>query len=423
MPTREKPVRPPEPPQLPPPQPPSQPPLQPPQPPSQPPLHPPLPPPQPPSHPPAQPPRGGRLFSDFALSNTSLGQRRVLAAANVERAYTLPPPPDNAAYYPLRMQADGANAQRLAYHSAWSMSEEELSDLRARMQEARDDPRYVDKPELLIAERPDLLQPGMDEGEVDGSCSWHKLHDLDKNKAMFKDQKNLKVVKGYLDDYRKRIGFLTHAALVLEALVHEVKTTLKEPAVATWLEKNFTGPHTYFHMNVGHIGGVQDVNLHIEGKNCCIKRAMDFNKASAGSFLGSIFSYVFNESVQDVQLSHALPFNAHVHCGAFVAKFLKMEEKGTIEYMTVGLVRWWKFEGVWRQLIPSVKTVAELHSEHKIPMEESTMKDALYVGDGRGFRLVGVQGRLRQPHRLARCVPPSHAHHGAARAQVLHRPP
>ncbi|KAJ1630967.1 hypothetical protein T492DRAFT_870821 [Pavlovales sp. CCMP2436] len=124
MPMREKPVRPPEPPQLPPPQPPSQPPLQPPQPPSQPPLQPP---PQPPSHPPAQPPRGGRLLSDFVLSNTSLGQRRVLAAANVERAYTLPPPPDNAAYYPpppdnaayypLRMQADGANAQRLAYHS------------------------------------------------------------------------------------------------------------------------------------------------------------------------------------------------------------------------------------------------------------------------------------------------------------------
>jgi hypothetical protein len=270
MPMRTKPVRPPQSPQLPPPQLPSQPP-------SQPPLPPPQPPSQLPSQLPSQPPTSqpprSRLLSEFALSNTSLGQRRVLAAANVERAYTLPPPPDNAAYYPLRMQADGANAQRLAYHSTWSMSEEELSGIRASMQEARDDPRYLDKPELLIAERPDLLQPGMDEGEVDGSCSWHLLHDLDKNKAMFKDQKNLKVVKGYLDDYRKRIGFLTHAALVLEALVHEVRTTLKEPAVATWIEKNFTGgPHTYFHMNVGHIGGVPDVNLHIEGKNCCIKR-------------------------------------------------------------------------------------------------------------------------------------------------------
>jgi hypothetical protein len=130
-----------------------------------------------------------------------------------------------------------------------------------------------------------------------------------------------------------------------------------------------TMPLTYFEMNVGHIGGTPNVNLHVEGKNSDIKvvrrpcardvrcvrmrevrytapracshalssnsviahcfppsaprsrarwphatrvtrrphaQAMDWTKSSADLFLKGIFSYMNNESLRDLHLSPSL---------------------------------------------------------------------------------------------------------------------
>jgi hypothetical protein len=83
---------------------------------------------------------------------------------------------------------------------------------------------------------PQLLQPGLSEGRVEGSCGWHFGHEIDQLKGkLFNDSTrvaSLSTVKSALLKYRKMIGYASMAVHAWAALIKMVK--LDQPALAKW---------------------------------------------------------------------------------------------------------------------------------------------------------------------------------------------
>jgi hypothetical protein len=196
---------------------------------------------------------------------------------------------------------------------------------------------------------------------------------------------------------------------------------------------------SYFEMNVGHIGGTPNVNLHIKGKNCDIKRvrcsyaramvalcrcvqvapssrpparppcprshpilcvaphpgppprgrgraraarnapraqAMDWNKSTADNFMKGIVSYVNNVSLRDMHLSPSMAFNPHVHSTKFLVEARAILEEGTVAYVAIKCSRRWGKSLVF----PSTATIKELVKEYNIPLEVRVLENALAQG-------------------------------------------
>ena len=92
---------------------------------------------------------------------------------------------------------------------------------------------------------------------------------------------------------------------------------------------------------------------------------MDWNKSTADCFLKGIFTYLNNESLRDLHLSHSMAFNPHVHSTAFVADARALLEKSTVGYVAIKCSRRWGESIVF----PSTATIKELAKEHNIPLE------------------------------------------------------
>jgi hypothetical protein len=133
-----------------------------------------------------------RLLSDFEMCFKSQAEKQARSASLYTRESTLPPPPEGSEWFPMLFQGDAAHAQRNAYNKRWR-DDAVAARVDARRASFASQPRPLDG-KLLVATRPDLLEPEL-EGKLEGSCTWHKLSDLDKKKAMFEEAKNLPLVK------------------------------------------------------------------------------------------------------------------------------------------------------------------------------------------------------------------------------------
>ena len=97
--------------------------------------------------------------------------------------------------------------------------------------------------------------------------------------------------------------------------------------------------------------------------------AMDWNKSTADCFLKGIFSYLNQESLRDLHLSHSMAFNPHVHSTAFIIDARALLEKGTVGYVAIKCSRRWGESLVF----PSTATIKELVKEHNITLEVSLL--------------------------------------------------
>jgi len=165
-------------------------------------------------------------FSDEAIFNR---------ASAVPRVEYLPPPIANGTHLwnPLRMQADAAPAQKAAWKAVFP--DERFADYTRCFTNGR--LTFPDSSPCLDA--PQLLQPGVECGRIQGNCGWHVLHEVNQLKGkLFKQEAsrahNLAQFKTDFDAYRKRIGFASMAPVAFDALMIKLVRVYKERELADW---------------------------------------------------------------------------------------------------------------------------------------------------------------------------------------------
>ena len=105
-----------------------------------------------------------------------------MRASDVKHISTLPVPilDGTERWSPFHLQADAAPAQKHAWRVVWP--DERLGDYTRSLATAIEGALQLSSVPSFLS-TPQLLQPGVKSGRIEGSCSWHVMHNIDQNKG------------------------------------------------------------------------------------------------------------------------------------------------------------------------------------------------------------------------------------------------